>query len=56
MFAEEVAGVAFVQAHDCITGAVVKGLLGLRCRINMHDEAGKLVASLLFAGALEIAR
>ena len=54
MTADAVAGVALVQARDCMAGDVKNGRLDLNYRIEVHDEDGKLVHSLPFADALEI--
>lgn len=50
MSADAIAGAALVQARDCVAG----GRLDLHSRIDVHDEAGKVVHSLAFGDALEI--
>jgi len=54
MPAEAVAGAALMQARDCMAGDVRSGLLDFRYRIDVHDEAGKVVHSLPFEHALEV--
>lgn len=51
---EAIAGVALAQARDCMAGDVKSGRLDLHYRIDVHDEAGKVVHSLPFADALEV--
>jgi hypothetical protein len=54
MPADAVRGVALMQARDCMAGDVKEGRLDLHCRIDVHDQSGKLVHSLPFADALEL--
>jgi len=51
---EAVPATALKAARDCMAGDVRNGLLDLRYRIDVHDEAGMLVHSLPFAEALTI--
>ena len=51
---EAIAGVALAQARDCMAGDVKSGRLDLHYRIDVHDEAGKVVHSMPFADALEV--
>jgi len=55
MPAEAVVGAALFAARDCIAGDVRDGKIDLHCRIDVHDERGKLVHSLPFADAVELA-
>jgi len=52
---ESVAGAALREARDCIAGDVRHGRINLDCRIDVHAEDGRLVHSLPFVDALEIA-
>jgi hypothetical protein len=52
--AEAVPGAALMAARDCIAGDVSTGRIDLHCRIDVHDESGKLVHSLPFAEAVQI--
>jgi hypothetical protein len=45
---------ALNAARDCISGDVMAGKLELDCRIEVLDEAGRLVQSLAFIDAVEI--
>lgn len=54
MTAQAVPDAALLQARDCMAGDVKGGRLDLHYRIEVHDEAGKLVHALSFADALEI--
>lgn len=54
MAAESVAAMALLGARDCMAGDVKGGRLDLRYRVDVHDDDGGLVHSLLFTNALEI--
>ena len=54
MPADAVAGVALLQARDCMAGDVKGGRLDLHYRIDVHDESGKIIHTLPFADALEV--
>jgi hypothetical protein len=54
MPAEAVAGVALMAARDCMAGDVKAGRLDLKCRIDVHDESGRIVHTLPFADAVEV--
>jgi hypothetical protein len=54
MPAEAVAGVALLQARDCMAADVKSGRLDLHYRIDVHDEAGEIVYSLPFEKALVV--
>lgn len=51
---EALAGVALMQARDCMAADVKAGRLDLRYRIDVHEEDGKLVHSLSFGDAVEV--
>jgi hypothetical protein len=52
--ADAVPRAALHQARDCMAGDVRNGQLNFNYRIEVHDEAGRVVHSLPFAHALEI--
>jgi hypothetical protein len=52
---EAVTGAALLQARDCIAGDVKSGRLDLHYRIDVQDEAGRVVHTVKFVDALEIA-
>ena len=54
MAADAVPGAALLAARDCIAGDVKNGRIDLHYRIDVHDDAGKLVHSLPFADAVEV--
>jgi len=54
MLPEAIVGAALLAARDCIAGDVKSGKIDLHCRIDVHDESGKLVHSQSFADAVEI--
>lgn len=49
-----ISGVALLAARDCMAGDLKSGRLDLGGRIDVHDEAGKIVHSLNFCDAVEI--
>jgi hypothetical protein len=49
-----VSAATLFAARDCMAGDVKNGRLDLNARIDVHDEAGTLVHSLLFCDAVEI--
>lgn len=51
---EAVADAALLQARDCIAGDVMTGRLDLHSRIDVHDEADRIIHSTRFGDALEI--
>ena len=52
--ADAIAGVALLQARDCMAGDVKGGRLDLHFRIDVHDERGKIIHTLPFADAVEV--
>jgi hypothetical protein len=52
---QDIPGATLLAARDCMAGDVHSGRLRLSHRIDVHNEAGELVHSLLFRDAVEIA-
>lgn len=51
---EAIIGAALSAARDCMAGDIQTGRLRLNHRIDVHNEAGELVHSLVFKDAVEI--
>jgi hypothetical protein len=54
MPADDIAGMALLQARDCMAGDVSAGRLDLHYRIDVHDESGELVHSMPFTDAVDV--
>lgn len=51
---ENVADAALAQARDCIAGDVLNGRMVLHYRIEVHDEADRMVHTLDFSDAVQV--
>ena len=51
---EAIPAAALASARDCMAGDVHRGRLDLRYRIDIEDEAGRIVHSCSFTDALEV--
>ena len=51
---DAIVGAALSAARDCMAGDIHTGRLRLKHRIDVHNDAGDLVHSLVFEDAIEI--